>query len=114
MTRLEAAQLALVIGSGALPALVELNLSSNNIGDQGMIALADAFGKGALAQLQLLDLRCNKVGDVGLSSLANALGKGALPALVDIHLSVGATDATLAKKAPALKAVCVKRGIILH
>ena len=68
-----------------------LNLEGNQIGDTGMISLADALGKGALAALETLDLRLNAIGDAGMSALAKAItpgpnGKGALPQLGKLFL----------------------------
>ena len=65
-----------------------LALDGNEIGDAGMIPLADALGKGALASLKTLSLYRNQIGDTGLSALAKAItpgpsGKGALD-----HLTV--------------------------
>ena len=58
-----------------------LVLSSNEISDPGITALADALGKGALASCQKLNLSCNQIGDAGLSAFSRALGSGALAQL---------------------------------
>ena len=55
-----------------------LDLYNNQIGDTGMISLADALRKGALPQLQELYLGGNSIGDVGLSALADVVSRGAL------------------------------------
>ena len=65
----------------------ELDLSENQIGDQGLLALSEAIGKGSLAQCTSLSLAYNQIGDPGMTALSEALGKGALPALQDIDLS---------------------------
>ena len=51
-----------------------------------MAALAGALRSGALRALVRLDLENNKIGDKGLASFASAIGSGALPALVDLDL----------------------------
>ena len=71
---------------GALPALVELYLQENAIGDEGMISFSEALGRGALPALVELYLSLNKISDVGLTSFSEALGRGALPALTDLVL----------------------------
>ncbi|EOD06662.1 hypothetical protein EMIHUDRAFT_258811, partial [Emiliania huxleyi CCMP1516] len=72
----EAAQLAEVLASGAVPRLEELDLGDNKIGDEGFEALAAALGKeGAVPRLEQLYLEGNKIGDEGCKALAAALGK---------------------------------------
>ena len=61
----------------------ELSLSSNNISDPGLAALADVLGKGALAKCTYISLAGNQIGDAGLSAFAGALSSGALD-----HLTV--------------------------
>ncbi|EOD22570.1 hypothetical protein EMIHUDRAFT_469610 [Emiliania huxleyi CCMP1516] len=84
----EAAQLAEVLASGAVPRLEELDLGDNKIGDEGFEALAAALGKeGAVPRLEQLYLEGNKIGDEGCKALAAALGKeGAVPRLENLHL----------------------------
>ena len=60
-----------------------LDLYNNQIGDTGMISLADALRKGALPQLETLSLSRNVIGDIGISALASACASGALD-----HLTV--------------------------
>ena len=55
-----------------------LDLGFNNIGDDGMRSLADAFAKGALKNCTQLFLSDNKIGNDGMCSLADALANGAL------------------------------------
>ena len=55
----------------------------DNIGDEGMKALADALSNGALPQLETLSLSQNAIGDIGISALASACASGALD-----HLTV--------------------------
>jgi len=83
--------LAEALVSGALARCQELSLASNNIGDVGMTAFAQAItpvsagGSGALPLLQELYLYVNNIGDVGLTAFAQAItpvsagGSGALP-----------------------------------
>ena len=84
----EAAQLAEVLASGAAPRLEKLNLSRNEIGEEGCKALAAALGKeGAAPRLEKLELAFNKIGDEGCKALAAALGKeGAAPRLKELWL----------------------------
>ncbi|EOD21547.1 hypothetical protein EMIHUDRAFT_368691, partial [Emiliania huxleyi CCMP1516] len=79
----EAAQLAEVLASGAVPRLETLWLSDNKIGDEGCKALAAALGKeGAAPRFKKLQLNGNESGDEGCKALAAALGKeGAAPSL---------------------------------
>ena len=44
-----------------MPKLKDLGLSSNQIGDEGAVALAEAVGKGALPKLKKLWLIGNKL-----------------------------------------------------
>ena len=55
-----------------------LNLADNNIGDDGMRSLADAFAKGALKNVLSVDLARNQIGDAGCTALAEACASGAL------------------------------------
>ena len=65
--------------SKPLARLYELWLSNNEIGDDGMVALADALAVGALAGLGDLRLQFNAIGEVGLRALAAAVSShGAL------------------------------------
>ena len=68
------ARLSLVLPLCA--SLVELNLSSNMIGDKGIIALAGALP--GLSHLEVLDMSANEIGDPGASRLSGALTDGAL------------------------------------
>ena len=52
--------------------LTELDISHNNIGDEGTIALAEALGEGGNTTLTKLDISYNKIGK-GASHLAKAL-----------------------------------------
>ena len=88
-----------------MPRLTRLGLNSNQIGDNGMQALASAFAGGAFRKLERLDLDRNKIGDAGLAALAEALEKGALPALVTLYVD--------RVHNPRLKAACEERGVYL-
>ena len=70
-----------MLGSGATPALVTLDLSGNKIGDRGLSALAAALAAGHSTAIEAIDLRTNKIGDAGFEALAEAIRTGALPAL---------------------------------
>ena len=67
--------------SGALASLQDLNLGTNQIGDDGLKALAEACASGALASLKELYLYENQIGDAGISALADAVSSGALDKL---------------------------------
>ena len=73
--------------SGVLPCMQTLDLSQNNIGDDGLTALVDA-ADGTLAQLQCLNLSNNVIGDSGLKYFANVCRGGvALRSLVQLDIS---------------------------
>ena len=76
-----------------------LALGGNQIGDTGMIPLADALGKGALPQLKELNLYKNQIGDVGMQALAGAVSKGALASLENIELAGNPGNAAPVDKA---------------
>ena len=59
-----------------MPKLEKLVLGTNQIGDEGAVALAEAVGKGALPELKGLYLG-NQIGDEGAKALAEAVGKDA-------------------------------------
>ena len=67
-----------------LDPLQELYLNNNEIGDDGVKALASAISSGALPQLRSLFLPRNQIGDEGMAALADAIkpvsagGSGAL------------------------------------
>ena len=73
-----------------LPALVDLNLYGNHIGDEGLdalsTALSGALATGALAKLETLVLTANEIGDRGAISLSKAVTMGALGCIRCIHL----------------------------
>ena len=69
-----------------MPKLKTLGLNYNQIGDEGVVALAEAVGKGALPKLKTLGLGDNQIGDEGVVALAEAVGKGALPKLEELNL----------------------------
>ena len=70
----ELARLALVLP--LCSSLTELQVANNTIGDQGVIALAEALNQ--LPGLEVLSLASNTIGDPGASRLAGALTDGAL------------------------------------
>jgi hypothetical protein len=77
-------RLAEKLRAGALPAVIELNLSFMHVGDAGASALAAALGRGALPRLKFLYLYSTAIGDAGLVALAPALRR--LPALEELGL----------------------------
>ena len=64
-----------VIATGVLKKLEYLRLQNNQIGDAGVMALAEAAGKGTLPQLKELDLNRNST----ISQQAKDALKAALP-----------------------------------
>ena len=67
------------MSKGALAQCTKLELWNNQIGDDGMKALAEACAKGALASLETLDMSGNKIGNDGMKAFAKACrAKGAL------------------------------------
>jgi hypothetical protein len=68
-------------------------LSRNQIGDDGITALAQAIkpvsegGSGAMANCQSLNLVLNKIGDAGMEAFASACARGAMGKCTDLALS---------------------------
>ena len=77
-------RLAEGLGTGALPALISLEVNCMHVGDAGASALAAALGRGALLRLSRLFLCRAAIGDAGLGALASALRRR--PALEDLFL----------------------------
>ncbi|CAK0835979.1 unnamed protein product, partial [Prorocentrum cordatum] len=103
----EVRQVVAVLAAVALPRLQMLNLSENNVGDEGAAALAAALrAPGALPSLQELHLGRNRVGDEGAAALAAALrAPGALPSLQTLNLRFNRVgDEGAAALAAALRA----------
>ena len=65
-----------------MPAIVDLGIVCNQIGDVGAAAVAAAAGaSGALTNLEKLYMSHNDIGDAGAEALATACARGALPRL---------------------------------
>ena len=60
-------------GSGALPGLRVLSLTNNGITGIGMTVFADACASGAMANLVKLDISHNNIGNAGIIALAKAI-----------------------------------------
>ena len=71
----EAVAVSKVIATGVLKKLETLDLQGNQIGDAGVMALAEAAGKGTLPQLEYLELSNNST----ISKQAQDALKAALP-----------------------------------
>lgn len=69
------------------PALTELSLGFNSVGDKGVEALCVAAKHGALRKLERLYLVGNQIGPPGCDSLAAVLRAGVLPACSYINLA---------------------------
>jgi hypothetical protein len=88
-----------------LPALEELGLGRNPLGDEGLAALvappppagASPPPTGGLAKLKALSLSDTQIADAGCAALAAALDSGALPTLEVLYLF--GTRASAAAKA---------------
>ena len=102
----DAALVALAPALRRLPALVQLGLSGNPFGDEGIAALvappppAGALSPptGELKKLRVLSLDRTQVSDAGCAALAAALDSGALPALDVLRLD-GIPASVAAKEA---------------
>ena len=102
-----AAELAEVMCADHLPQLVALTLGANQIGDDGLAALAKAAHH--LPKLATFSVGAN-VGDEGTVALAAAIADGALPVLGDLSFDrsrqigdkgvVALADALAAKRTP--------------
>lgn len=97
----EAQAVAAVLASGATPALTELSLQFNSLGDLGAQALAAALPHSrALVQLRLGN---NQIGDAGAVALAAALPATALQELrLGANLIGGAGAAALYRALPGV------------
>ena len=58
---------------GAAPALENLDLYGNKIGDEGLRHLGDALVRGAAPALETLDLRLNPASDAAQQAVQDAL-----------------------------------------
>jgi Ran GTPase-activating protein (RanGAP) involved in mRNA processing and transport len=106
----EARAVAAVLASGATPALSELSLQFNSLGDDGAQALAAALPHArALAHLRLGN---NQIGDAGAVALAAALPATALQELRLSANTIGAAGAAALLK--ALPAVPTLARLHLH
>ena len=76
-----------------LPALTGLDLGSNRLRDEGVIVLSENLTLGGLVRLNTLCLDGNQIGTQGMNALAKALQNGAVPACttVDIHCNFEAS-----------------------
>jgi len=110
----DAGLVALVPALRRRPALEQLNLSYNLLGDEGLAALvapplpagAAPPPAGGLAKLKLLSLSRTQITDAGCAALTAALDSGALPALEEIDLSgIPASAAAKAAVARACEAL---------
>ena len=109
----DAGLVALAPALRRLPALEDLDLEGNPIGDEGLAALvapplpagAPPPPTGGLKKLERLYLGRTQVTDAGCATLVAALDSGALPALELV--SVGGAPASAAAKAAVHEALAV-------
>ena len=92
-----------------LPALCDLNLSKNYIGDEGLLKLLGICGcvREACplpASLQSLNLRDNNIGGRGAIKLAEVLKSGSMPAAAAIDLSHNWVDSPAAQAIARMQA----------
>jgi hypothetical protein len=107
----DAGLVALAPALRRLPALEDLWLSFNPLGDEGLAALvappppagAPPPPTGGLAKLEALFLSYTRITDAGCATLAAALDSGALPTLKRLYLN--GTQASAAARAAVAKAL---------
>ena len=105
-----------VLRNGALARLTKLNVSDNEIGDEGMKVFSSALSSGALASLTKLWLSDNQIADAGMIAFAEALKPtsnfpvGSLNSLTNLFLEYNPASNS-AKD--TMKAVASSRGISL-
>ena len=101
-----------------LPALKELFLQANEIGDESVAALVGKPKAGEWPALEGLSLGFNSIGDAGCATLTKAIDSGALPALKDqcIQIQVWDWDACAVSQGGAsrLKARWRRAAACLH
>ena len=92
--------------NGSMRNFVDLRLSNNRIGDEGMKAFSAATSSGSLRALTRLDLDGNQIGDAGMTDFSRAIASGSLPAcnVIGVRENPG--------NAASLKAACEERGIM--
>ena len=107
----DAALAALAPALRRRPALKQLYLLSNPLGDEGLAALlappppagTPPPAAGGLKKLELLDLRRTEITDAGCATIAAALNSGTLPALEKVDLDgTPASDEAIAAVGEAL------------
>ena len=105
--------LSSMVGSGALPDLVMLNLGDwhgeNCIGNEGMKAFASLGGR-ALPKLRCLSISCNDIADEGMAALSTAIRAGAMPALNDLDLRCNPGHSEALVEACRERNICLLHG----
>ncbi len=81
-----AGAVALAALLGANKTVEELDLSGNEIGDEGVVALAGLLEKGTL---KVLNIEGNKVGDTGIAALCRGVSVSGVPVLKFTNNNVG-------------------------
>ena len=101
-------RLAEGLGTGALPALISLQVNfwytHMHVGDAGASALAAALGRGALLRLKRLFLCRAAIGDAGLVALAPALRRRPALEQLTLHHNPFGDEGIAALVAPPLPA----------
>ena len=67
--------------------------------DKAAVAVSKVIATGVLKKLELLDLSSNEIGDAGVMALAEAAGKGTLPQLKYLYLMDNSTISQQAQDA---------------
>ena len=67
--------------------------------DKAAVAVSKVIATGVLKKLEKLDLGNNQIGDAGVMALAEAAGKGTLPQLKQLWLGENSTISQQAKDA---------------
>jgi len=106
----DAEVLAMLVVDGTLFSARMLNVSDNQLGKAGVVALTC----GPLYALRQLDVSSNSIGDDGMAALSSGLARGLLPNLLDLCLAGNQiTDLSALCQAVDAGALCMARTIDL-
>ena len=90
---------------GSLANLTRLDLTDNQIGDEGMKAFSTSITSGALGKLTYLNLGSNQIGDEGIKAFSAAIARGSLGNLETLMID---------NPSEQLKAHCSSKKICLN
>ena len=77
---------AACLANGSLPHLIELDLSCNELDDEGIASLAEALSNKKAPELESLDLQFNDFGDEGVNALMATAKAGRLTKLKNLSM----------------------------